>query len=202
MTARQIIDLAKSSELNGVALSSKDDVILGFMNLGVLELHKRFQLKVEEYLIELVDGQDIYQMPSDYMWLVAAYGEVEAQSTESVNVLPVNEEDNPLSINTVGWNKIQIPVSVAGAYVSIIYVASPEVYELTSENVDIPPQMLQALLAYIGYKANAAIDSGIQTEDSAWYQRFEEACNKVREYGMYNGDDMYMSKRISIRGFV
>lgn len=202
MTARQIIDLAKSSELNGIALSSKDDVILGFMNLGVLELHKRFQLKVEEYLIELVDGQDIYQMPSDYMWLVAAYGEVEAQSTESVNVLPVNEEDNPLSINTVGWNKIQIPVSVAGAYVSIIYVASPEMYELTSENVDIPPQMLQALLAYIGYKANAAIDSGVQTEDSAWYQRFEEACNKVREYGMYNGDDMYMSKRISIRGFV
>ena len=27
-----------------------------------MELHKRFQLKVEEYVITLVDGQDIYEV--------------------------------------------------------------------------------------------------------------------------------------------
>ncbi len=202
MTVRQIIDLAKSSELNGTVLANKDDVILGFMNLGVLELHKRFQLKLEEYIIELVDGQDVYTMPSDYMWIVAAYGEVDIRSTETVNVLPVNEEDNPLSINTIGWNKLQVPVSIEGAYVSIIYVASPTVYELTDETVDLPPQMIEALLAYIGYRANAAIDSGVQTEDSVWYQRFEHMCDKLREYGMVNSDDMFMNKRITTRGFV
>lgn len=202
MTVRQIIDLAKSSELNGTVLANKDDVILGFMNLGVLELHKRFQLKLEEYIIELVDGQDVYTMPSNYMWIVAAYGEVDIRSTETVNVLPVNEEDNPLSINTIGWNKLQVPVSIEGAYVSIIYVASPTVYELTDETVDLPPQMIEALLAYIGYRANAAIDSGVQTEDSVWYQRFEHMCDKLREYGMVNSDDMFMNKRITTRGFV
>lgn len=202
MTVRQIIDLAKSSELNGTVLANKDDVILGFMNLGVLELHKRFQLKLEEYIIELVDGQDVYTMPSDYMWIVAAYGEVDIRSTETVNVLPVNEEDNPLSINTIGWNKLQVPVSIEGAYVSIIYVASPTVYALTDETVDLPPQMIEALLAYIGYRANAAIDSGVQTEDSVWYQRFEHMCDKLREYGMVNSDDMFMNKRITTRGFV
>lgn len=202
MTVRQIIDLAKSSELNGTVLANKDDVILGFMNLGVLELHKRFQLKLEEYIIELVDGQDVYTMPSDYMWIVAAYGEVDIRSAETVNVLPVNEEDNPLSINTIGWNKLQVPVSIEGAYVSIIYVASPTVYALTDETVDLPPQMIEALLAYIGYRANAAIDSGVQTEDSVWYQRFEHMCDKLREYGMVNSDDMFMNKRITTRGFV
>lgn len=202
MTVRQIIDLAKSSELNGTVLANKDDVILGFMNLGVLELHKRFQLKLEEYIIELVDGQDVYTMPSNYMWIVAAYGEVDIRSTETVNVLPVNEEDNPLSINTIGWNKLQVPVSIEGAYVSIIYVASPTVYTLTDETVDLPPQMIEALLAYIGYRANAAIDSGVQTEDSVWYQRFEHMCDKLREYGMVNSDDMFMNKRITTRGFV
>lgn len=202
MTVRQIIDLAKSSELNGTVLANKDDVILGFINLGVLELHKRFQLKLEEYIIELVDGQDVYTMPSDYMWIVAAYGEIDIRSTETVNVLPVNEEDNPLSINTIGWNKLQVPVSIEGAYVSIIYVASPTVYTLTDETVDLPPQMIEALLAYIGYRANAAIDSGVQTEDSVWYQRFEHMCDKLREYGMVNSDDMFMNKRITTRGFV
>lgn len=204
MTVRQIIDLAKSSELNGLSVSSKDDVILSWINLGVLELYKRFQLKVNEYIVTLEDGVDIYKMPNDYMWIIAAYGEVDIQSTETVNQLPVNEEDNPLSVNTVGWNKIQIPVSINGAYVSIIYVASPEVYVVTEldAEVDIPPQMIETLLAYVGYKANSAIDSGVQTEDNAWYVRFEASCNKLREYGMGNGDDMFMSKRLSTRGFV
>lgn len=202
MTVRQIADLAKNSELNGIALANRDEAVIGFMNLGILELHKRFQLKVEEYVITLVDGQDIYSMPNDYMWIVAAYGEVDIRSTETVNELPINEEDNPLSINTVGWNKVQVPVSVAGAYVSIIYVAKPETYVMGDDEVDLPPQMIDALLSFIGYKANAAIDSGVQTEDSAWYQRFEHACDKLREYGMINGDDMYMNQRITTRGFV
>lgn len=204
MTVRQVIDLAKTSELNGLAIANKDDVILGFLNLGVLELYKRFTLRNEEYVVELVDGVDVYTMPADFMWIVAAYGEVDIRSTEVVNQLPINEEDNPLSINTIGWNKVQIPVSVGGAFVSIIYVASPEVYTLEDVNseIAIPPQMTEALLNYIGYKGNSAIDSGVQTEDNTWYARFEASCGKLREYAMVTSDDMYMNKRLSTRGFV
>lgn len=204
MTVRQVIDLARVSELNGLGIASNTSAILGFLNLGVLELYKRFTLKVEEYVIELLDGEDMYQMPADFMWLIAAYGEVDIRSTETVNVLPVNEEDNPLSINTVGWDRIQIPVAVNGAYISIIYAASPILYteDTIDHNIDIPPQMVEVLLAYIGYKANAAIDAGVQTEDSVWYQRFEHGCDKLREYSMFNSDDMFMNKRIDIRGFV
>ena len=204
MTVRQVIDLAKSSELNGLGVASRDDVILGFINLGVLELYKRFTLRNEEYVIELVDGVDIYTMPANFMWVVAAYGEVDVRSTEIVNQLPINEEDNPLSVNSVGWNKLQVPVAVGGAYISIIYVAKPDVYELDDMNVeiDIPPQMIEALLAYIGYRGNSTVDSGVQTEDNAWYMRFEASCNKLREYAMVTSDDMYMNKRLSMRGFV
>lgn len=204
MTVGQIIDLAKNGELNGLNVSTKPEVLVGYINLGVLELHKRFQLKVEEYIINLEDTVDIYTMPNNYMWMIAAYGEVPIDSTESVNILPINEEDNPLSINTVGWNKVQVPVSVAGAYVSIIYVASPLVYSVTEldEEVDLPAQMVEALLAYMGYRANSAIDTGVQTEDSIYYQRFEASCEKLRQFGMFNGDDMYMNKRLATRGFV
>lgn len=204
MTVGQIIDLAKTGELNGLKAADKPEVIVGYMNLGVLELYKRFQLKVGEHMIDLLDGVDVYTMPSDYMWMIAAYGEVAISSTENVNLLPINEEDNPLSVNTIGWNKVQIPVSVSGAYVSIIYVASPSVYSISDLDVevDLPAQMIEALLAYIGYRANSAIDSGVQTEDSVYYQRFEASCEKMRQYSMFNSDDMFMSKRIDVRGFV
>lgn len=204
MTVGQIIDLAKNGELNGLNVSTKPEVLVGFINLGVLELHKRFQLKVEEYIINLEDTVDIYTMPSDFMWMIAAYGEVPIDSVESVNILPINEEDNPLSINTVGWNKVQVPVSVGGAYISIIYVASPTMYSVNDlgVEVDLPAQMIEALLSYIGYRANSAIDTGVQTEDSVYYQRFEASCEKLRQYSMFNSDDMFMNKRIALRGFV
>lgn len=204
MTVRQVIDLAGTSELNGLMIAGKDEVVLGFINMGVLELYKRFALRNEEYIIELVDGVDIYTMPANYMWAVAAYGEVDIRSTETVNQLPINEEDNPLSVNSVGWNKLQVPVAVNGAYISIIYVAGPDTYAMDQldAEIDLPPQMMEALLAYIGYKGNSTIDSGVQTEDNAWYIRFENSCNKVREYAMITSDDMYMNKRLSMRGFV
>ena len=204
MTVGQVIDLAKNGELSGLSVSSKTEALVGYLNLGVLELYKRFQLKVEEYLVELQDGVDIYTMPANYMWIVAAYGEVPVDSTDNVNILPINEEDNPLSINTVGWNKIQVPVSVGGAYVSIIYVASPSLYSISDldEEVELPAQMIEALLTYIGYRANSAIDTGVQTEDSVYYQRFEASCDKLKQFGMFNSDDMFMNKRLALRGFV
>lgn len=204
MTIGQVIELAKVSELNGLKVGDNTSSVLGFLNLGVLELYKRFSLKVEEHIIALQDMVDIYTMPANYMWIIAAYGEVDIRSTETVNELPINEEDNPLSINTVGWNKIQVPVSISGAYVSIIYVAKPEMYTLDDLDVelDLPPQMLEALLAYIGYRANSAIDTGVQTEDNAWYIRFDNSCSRIRQESMINSDDMFMSNRISKRGFV
>lgn len=204
MTIGQIIELAKVSELSGLKVAANNVSILGFLNLGMLELYKRFSLKLEEHVIALEDMVDTYVMPSNYMWIVAAYGEVDIRSSETVNELPINEEDNPLSINTVSWNKVQVPLSVSGAYVSIIYVARPEMYSIDDldEEIDLPPQMVEPLLAYIGYRANASIDTGVQTEDSAWYIRFDNSCNKIRQESMINSDDMFMTSRISKRGFV
>ena len=204
MTVRQVIDLAKASELTGLPAASKDETVLGFINLGVLELYKRFTLSVEEWIIALEDGQSYYTAPEDFMWIIAAYGEVGMDSVQEVNVLPVNEEDNPLSINTVGWNKVQVPLSVTGAYVSIIYAATPEVYSVTDMNkpVNIPPQMIEALLAYIGWRANSTIDTGIQTEDTVWYNRFESSCSRLEVKGFINANDMVMTNRLNMRGFV
>ena len=204
MTVRQVIDLAKASELTGLPAASKDETVLGFINLGVLELYKRFTLSVEEWIIALEDGQSYYTAPEDFMWIIAAYGEVGMDSVQEVNVLPVNEEDNPLSINTVGWNKVQVPLSVTGAYVSIIYAATPEVYSITDmdKTVNIPPQMIEALLAYIGWRANSTIDTGIQTEDTVWYNRFESSCSRLEVKGFINANDVVMTNRLNMRGFV
>ena len=204
MTVGQVIDLAKVSELNGLGIANNDAAIVGFINLGMLELYKRFALKYEEYLITLDENISTYTMPSDFMWIYAAYGDLDARSGDFVNLLPINKEDDPISINTTSWNKIQVPVNTGGAHISIIYVAKPTIYTMDdiNEEVDLPPQMIEVLLAYIGYRGNATIDSGVQTEDNIWYVRFDTWCNKLRQESMLNSDDMYMNDRLGNRGFV
>lgn len=203
MTLQQVIDMATSGELKNIAVSKDVDTVINYIYLGMIELYKRFPIKTKEHIIELQDGQDTYTLPSDCMWIVAAYDEVPEDSSAVVCPIAINEEDNPLSMNTVSWNEVQVPVTVNGAYISIIYVASPDV--ITSANladdIDIPLQMLEALLHYVGYRAHGAIDGNVQAENNTHYQRFEASCNRIEQRGMITGDDLDMYAR-NMKGFV
>lgn len=213
MTLQNVVDLAKNGVLKNIAIKNDVDAIVGYINLGLIELYKRFPMDTKEVILTLgSDGtvkdpytmiDDVtYQMPSDFMYLVAAYDEVPEMSIDLVSPIPINEEDNPLSINTIAWNKIQIPVVVTGAYVSIIYASSPKYYlssEL-AEDIPIPVQFVDALLAYLGYAGHASVSASEQ-ENNVYYNRFEMSCNTVKTFGVFTTDDMRMGSRIKNGGF-
>ena len=204
MTIQAVINMAASGELKNIAVKKDTAAIIDFINLGMIELYKRFPLKVKEHIIELQDGVEIYTMPDDFMWVVAAYDEVPEDSDEVVVPVPINEEDNPLSLNTVGWNEVQIPMSLNGAYISVIYAASPTeitVADLGSQ-LQLPAQMLEALLHYIGYRAHNSVTGELNAEHTTHYTRFEASCARIEASGMLTSDDMNTNKRFSTRGFV
>jgi len=210
MTVQQIIDMAKAGELKNLVLDT--DTILAALNLGIIELYKRFPLRVEEAIVTLgnkeyykMDGTDPdVDMPTDapYMWIVRAYGEVPMDCDVSVNELPINDEDNILSINTVNWCTIQVPASIDNETISLIYVAAPVLLTAGDLNktLPIPPQLYEALLHYVGYRAHGALDGNIQAENSTHYQRFEASCQRAKESGMYTTDSMEMDR--DMKGFV
>ena len=212
MTVQNVIDLAVTGELRNLAVSKEPESILSYLNLGLIELYKRFPLNVEEAIITLRDDKEIYMLDGtdpdvsmdvtkDYMWVVAAYGEVDEHSSQAVNILPINEEDNPLSINTVSWNKVQIPLTVEGGFISLMYVTAPRYLTLADLDtaIAIPPQMLEALLHYIGYRAHGAVDGNIQSENSTHYQRFELSCKQIETRGMLTSDDLNMVNKFKNR---
>ena len=75
ITAREFIKLAKNSELKQLAIANDEEAVLGYINLGLLELYKRLPVKTKEHIIDLEDGVDEYEMPEDFLWIVAAYAE-------------------------------------------------------------------------------------------------------------------------------
>ena len=202
--------MAKAGELKNLVLDT--DTILAALNLGIIELYKRFPLRVEEAIVTLgnkeyykMDGTDPdVDMPTDapYMWIVRAYGEVPMGCDVSVNELPINDEDNLLSINTVNWCTIQVPASIDNETISLIYVAAPVLLTAGDLNktLPIPPQLYEALLHYVGYRAHGALDGNIQAENSTHYQRFEASCQRAKESGMYTTDSMEMNR--DMKGFV
>lgn len=203
MTLQDIINLARNGELSNLAVKDDNDAIIGYINLGLIELYKRFPIETDEYLVTLVANTDIYTMPADFMWIVAAYDEVPETSDREYIPIPVNEEDNPMSINTVSWNQVQIPTTANGAYVSIIYVSAPQSYTTSdlAETLPLPPQMIEPLLHYIGYRGHGAMDGNVQAENNTHYQRFELSCRRIEEKGMFTSDDMSTVDRLDSRGF-
>ena len=215
MTIRQAIDLAKSGKLKNSNIVNDDAAILGALNLGLIEMYKRFPLRVDEAIITLRDAKTEYKLDgtdvdvslptgSRFMWVVAAYQEVEDAIDENkvtTEQIPVNEEDNPLSVQTVSWDTIQVPVTNSGAYISVIYAAAPDL--LVAGDLDdalpLPPQMLEPLLEYMCYQANSTLDAEIDTDK--YYQRFEASCSRIEMRGMTTSDDLDMLGR-DLKGFV
>lgn len=205
MTLQEIIDIAKNSELNTLAVKNNDAAIVGFVNLGLIELYSIFPLRTEEYIIELQDNVTIYDLPSDFMYMTAAFEEVPFGSTSESAPVPINEESNPFSVNTINYSQVQIPLTHSGNYISILYVPKPakmSVTDLTAE-LPIPDQLVQPLLNFIAYKGHGAIKSDGQGESDVYFLRFKRSCDDIKRLGTsIAADDLSMSERILSRGFV
>jgi len=216
MTAQQIIDLAKNGELKNTAVKEDTLAILGYINLGLLELYKRFLLDTEELIITMGrDGTELdpyikindttYKMPPNFLYLVAAYDEVPKNSLVSVAPIQINNENNPLGANMISWNKLQIPCFVQDANISIIYAPAPKYFTVAEidEELPIPIQLIEPLLAYIGYRAFASVSPNPQQSDigNVYYNRFEMSCAAVKEFGIYTAEDMDMKSKFNMRGF-
>ena len=202
MILRDIITIAKYSELNTLQIKDKEEVILTFVNLGLLELYGLFPLKTEEQVLDLVSGVYIYDLPDDFMYMTGAY---DTDSNNRVRILPINEENNPLSVNTINFSQVQIPSVVTGAEIGIIYVPKP--LRMTIDDMDtevpIPSALVQPLLNFVGFKAHAGMRADAEGEANAYELRYHRSIENVRNRGLgIASDDMSMINRIDQRGFV
>jgi hypothetical protein len=200
MRLDEAITVATYSELNTLSLSDKKEAIIALINLGLTELYNLFVLRTEEVVISLLPGKTIYQLPEDFMYIINAY----TKRDNEVMELKVNEEKDPDSINTVGYNKLQIPFSFTADKVAIIYAQRPP--HLTLDNLEdeipLPSQMLQALFTFVAYKAHGAIRLDGQSEGDVYYSRFKQICNDLRQRGtVVASDDISMDDRLYSRGF-
>lgn len=208
MIVQDIINLARHSELGNTALGkdTADNVpiLVSFINMGMIELYKRFALKTEEIIVALNEGQTIYTLPTDFMYAMSAYKEVDEYSVDRDEQVPINDEDEPDSIFFPNHTQVQIPSVINGAFISIIYVAKPAsvASDALQNELDLPDVLVECLLHYMGYRAHLGIRGDGQSENNAHFARFERSVLKAKELGVTPSTDSYrMIDRLSDRGF-
>ncbi len=206
MLVNKVIALAKASELRQLAVRNDDIAILGFINLGMLELYKRFPLKTEEAIITLQAEKTTYTLDgidSDVSMEanVENFLLVSECYDEQGDVVAVNDENDALGILTPSYNTVQVPNVAQDEKLSIIYRTSVDFAINTTDNLLLPPQLLEALLHYIGYRGNASITADVKEENNTYYMRFDASCNRVEKQGLILPDDLE-SYTFYNRGFV
>lgn len=206
MKLQEVVDIARYSELASIAIKDNTSAIISFINLGLIELYTRFPIKVEEFVVNLVDGVVTYDLPYNFMYATAAY--IENPETTSDDLVPIalNEEGEEQSIFFPDWNTVQVPNTITdtNTFVSILYVAKPAT--LTIDDLDseiyLPDTLIDALVSYVGYRAYLGVRSDGQSENNAHWIRFDRNCKIARELGVaYPLDSLRMIDRLKDRGF-
>lgn len=206
MKIQEVIDIARYSELNSVAVKDNIDAIIAFLNLGLSELYTRFPIKVKEHIVPLVADVVTYSLPYDYMYALSAYIEPPEDSiNQDLIEIAINDGSKEQVVYFPDWRTIQVPADLETTYVAVIYVAKPEKVSATNTELelDLPDTLVDALVSYIGYRAHLGVRGDGQAENNAHWQRFERNCQKARELGVaYQLDALDMTKKVEDRGFV
>lgn len=206
MTTQDVIDLIRYGEFNSLAIKDNIDAIIAFINMGIMELYKRFPIEIKEHLVPLEYGKVFYTLPDDFMYPLEAYGEIDENSeVREAPELAINDSDDPYSIFFPNHYQVQIPLVASGENISIIYVSKPSKVTNTDLNTElpIPDTLIEALIYYIGFRGHTGIRSDSQSENNIHWIRFDQSCKKARELGIaYPLDNWKMSDRLNNRGFV
>lgn len=205
MVLNDFINSLVGSELRSLAVAEEPEMIVSFINTGIIELYNKFPIKTEEYTIQVEGGKTIYELPEDFLYIISASEYTDTGIDSGVASMPINETNNLNSLNTVSFNQVQIPLNIEGREVYVIYVPKPRVlsHKRLHEEIPVPDVMLQALMSFVGFKGHGAIHLDGQSKNAdVYYARFRQLCDELSLRSTpIAPDSLDMGDRLFTRGF-
>lgn len=212
LTYGELADLHIGNLIPGESDNEPDphqyEQIVGYINLGLNELYKRFLLKTREIYVEEHAEISLYKLHSDYALTNTASPIAEADRyiidsvdapfvddvlkieevyDEEGNKLPMNDYTEDLSVFTPSFNVIQVPYPQDEVTIAVQYrathprIAANVATEADEIEVELPNSLRDALLYFVGSRAHRATN----VEKSAdYWQMFKKACDDVDMYGL------------------
>jgi len=197
MTVEFVIEQARSGELRSMSVKDKTDkVIIHYVNLALIELYKRFNLKTKVEVVETSVSTPVYTLrSSDVNQVVSVYDSLNRELSDKRTV-----EDDQYDYTQINYNTFMLQKPVDGELL-FVYKAAPTLVTSVSDELELPYAMLEALLHYVGYRAHGAVDGNIQAENNTHYMRFGNSCSLLVAEG-YAVDTAVVNVGVEKKGFI
>jgi hypothetical protein len=209
MKLQTIFDSLKHGELSQVNLGeiteAKYPALVSHVNLGLMALFKRFNLKTGKMALPLVEDQE------DYILTATDLLKVEQVTDADGVVLPLNDAADPTSLSTPASTILRVPTDAydMSATLTVHYRASlPMItvglgyFDPQRIEVDLPVAYLQALLYFVASRVHNPI--GMTNEFNAgnnWAAKYEYECQRLENENLQT-DQGGSNTRLARNGWV
>ena len=178
MNVKDVMDMAKISSLNNLAIAKNDDALIKFIYLGVSELYRRFNLSIKSETILINENLTLYELRNpDVSLLFNVYDKL-GRELKQTDIFNSNDYDYKL----LNFRSFLLKKPFNGVLFAI-YKASPIVFKDSDDIIDLPDAMIDALLTYVAYVGHSTINRDNINEASAYSQRFDLACRELEMQG-------------------
>ena len=218
---KDIFDLLATGELSNIKLNKmasgeigEEDypAIVGHINLGLMELYKRFNLRQAYLNLHILPGTDTYYLRPSKVSLVEnmddrTYIERGAGCDDDFAVLKVvqvynadgvlqklNDMRAALRIISVTQDTLHIAPIESAEVLTLMYQTSPvkivieDDFDPEETFIDIPQAIIEPLLYYVASRVFQPIGANSSTPDAdksaVYMNQYEMACAKIGQYGL------------------
>ena len=178
MYVKDVMDMAKISSLNNLAIAKNDDALIKFIYLGVSELYRRFNLSIKSETVLINENLTLYELRNpDVSLLLNVYDKL-GRELKQTDVFNSNDYDYKL----LNFRSFLLRKPCNGVLFAV-YKASPIVFKDSDDIIDLPDAMVGALLTYVAYVGHSTVNRDNINEASAYNQRFDTACRELEMQG-------------------
>lgn len=228
LTHGELAGLAIAGAEGSGILPQDRPAIIAHVNLGLTELHKRFDLRREEVMVQQYDHIQKYYLEKKNAVIAGADSSaspkyiidspeepfdenvlrIEQVINENGEELYKNDENSYWTIWCPQFNCVQVPLPSSENAMCIKYRADHERIDPSPntipEEIDVrfPDSHLQPLLYFIAariYASKPTLDGA--TSSAEYTAKFEAACMKALELNL-DQKDTPSNRKLYIRGFV
>ena len=206
MNVTEATIMLAEAELKQVSVKDDTYTVLGYINLGILELHKRFPLRKEKATITVATGVTRYKLDGIDANVAIDLSNHDVLLIEAVNDaegydVSMHDKYSTEGVMSPEYHTVEVKDQIAGTELTVYYRAAPKFLTSTQDVIPLPPQYIEALFNYVGYRGHGSVTGDIKTENNTHYMRFEKSCNTIEAMGLILTEDL-VSYKFGNRGFV
>ena len=201
MRLNEIINILKTTELKQIVVGEDDEFVLSLLNMAMIEIYAKLDILQEEQIIKLQDDITRYRLQDNSQRVIQVHrGRYYDDVMEEIGINDINDNE---SVFTPQPYVMHVPKPATGEFLSVTQTVIPPF--ITKDNVStvdiiVPPQLLECIVNYCGYRAYISMNGDQQTESSSHYNRYMRSIQEVRKNGLTQQSMLTNVKQVE-RGF-